>query len=298
MLETPTMTSAVPPLRFLLGLCWGLAGVPGCGPNAPATREPAVAQVLVPLHSPPESVEPSTPRFHCDEAVIGETTRIEFRVQSAASDGSASAQTRAVYTITPRMEHERRVARAEVMLESLTTDAPDRAQSAWTVGLDAGWIRLRQPFEITRDGSTWCFVRACDDAARREFAGAIGDTAELVALPELREQLARADDTATLLLPAVLMKRIGLGAIHPDVLAPKARRRGFDFPAHFVVEHASSPESEDSAGTANAGPLTRAELLVSRRCRLEALRVELAGAGITRGGGETHRFSWSFDPLP
>ena len=273
----------------------------GCSSSAPPPRPPQVTQVVVPVHAATASDERSVAKFHCDEPAIGETTRIEFRVQSAARDGSNSVQTRAVYTITTLTEREQRVARAAIVLESISSDAPDRAQSAWTVGLDAGWISLRRPFEISREGTDWCFVSACDDAARQEFAGAIGDTAELVALPELTEQLTRMDDTESIALPPVLMKRMGVGVIDPAELSPTAQRHGHDFPALFVVERANHAGSEgtDEAMTGQTEPLARAELLVSRSCRLEALKVELARTDLTsEGAGGTHRFSWSFDPLP
>lgn len=273
----------------------------GCSSPAPPPRLPQVTQVVVPLHAAPAIDERSVAKFHCDEPAIGETTRVEFRVQSAARDGSNSVQTRAVYTITTQTEHEKHVVRAAIVLESISTDAPDRAQSAWTVGLDAGWISLRQPFEISREGADWCFVSACDDTARQEFAGAIGDTAELVALPELTEQLTRLDDTESITLPPVLMKRMGVGVIDPAELSPTALRQGHDFPALFVVGRANPAGSgaTDEATADETGPLARAELLVSRSCRIEAVKVELARTDLTsEGAGGTHRFSWSFDPLP
>jgi len=278
-----------------------LGGTLACSSPAPPPRLPQVTQVVVPVHTAPTSAERSVTEFHCDEPAIGETTRVEFRVQSAARDGTNSVQTRAVYTITTQTEHDHRVARAAIVLESISTDAPDRAQSAWTVGLDAGWISLRRPFEISREGANWCFVSACDDAARQEFASAIGDTAELVALPELTEQLTRTDGTGSITLPPVLMKRVGVGVIDPAELSPTAYRRGHDFPALFVVERSNGAGSEaaDAATTDATRPLARAELLVNRSCRLEALKVELARTDLTsEGAGGTHRFSWSFDPLP
>jgi hypothetical protein len=231
--------------------------------------------------------------FRCDAPTLGKTTRVEFRVQSAERDGSTSAQTRAVYTITPRSDHDRRVARADIVLESLSTDAPDRAQSAWTVGIDAGWISLRRPFEILRDGASWCLAHACEDATQREFAAAVGDTAELIALPELSEQLTRADAATALTLPPLLLKRMGLGTIDPERLSPTARRRGLDFPARFVVEPGTPDEADVSA---NGELSARAELLIGRDCRLLALKVELARNGAT-AQSSTHRFSWSFDPV-
>jgi len=291
-----------PALQTILraAACGTLLGT-ACSSGALPPPTPVVAQVVVPVQSGGEAHEQSALEFRCDEHARSETTRVEFRVQSANHDGSISTETRAVYTITAHTEREHRVDRAEIVLESLTTDAHERAQSAWTLGLDAGWISLRRPFEITREGSTWCFVSACDDATRHEFAGAIGDTAELVALPELIEQLTRVTDTTTLRLPPVLVKRMGVGSIDPALLPSVAHRRGVDFPALFVVERgaASDDEATDEDRVAGTEPLARAELLVSRGCRLQALKVELASMRMTpEGSGGTHRFSWSFDPLP
>lgn len=291
------MTMPAPSLA--LALFGAVLGCVGCGAPAPEPRAPKVAQVVVPAEAATTGDErPRAAGFRCDEHAVGETTRIEFRVQSSARDGSTSTQTRAVYTITTEAEHDRRVSRAEVVLESLSTDATERAQSAWTVALDAGWIILRQPFEILRDGSTWCLTSTCDDAARQEFAAAIGDTAELVVLPELSEQLALTADTSAITLPPVLVKRMGLGTIDPARLSGTAQRRGRDFPARFVVEGGSGDDPEGTAEMGSGGePITRAELLVGRNCRLQALKVELARTGVT-SSGNTHRFSWSFDPLP
>lgn len=286
-------------LRFALVVAVG--ATLSCSSPAPPPREPQVTQIEVPVHSVAASAGRTLAKFHCDQPAIGETTRVEFRVQSAARDGSNSIQTRAVYTITTQTERDHRIARAAVVLESITTDAPDRAQSAWTVGLDAGWISLRRSFEIAREGPSWCFVSACDDAARQEFAGAIGDTAELVALPELAEQLTRMEDTESITLPPVLMKRMGVGVVDAAELSPTAYRHGSDFPALFVVERANLPESEaeDEDAAESTEPLARAELLVSRSCRLESLKVELARTDLTtETAGGTHRFTWSFDPLP
>jgi len=298
------MTQTAKSLVLALAVGAAAPGTLGCSSTAPVAQTPAVAQIVVPVHSPPEGAERGAARFRCDPAPVGETTRIEFRVQSAASDGSLSIQTRAVYTVTPQAEADDRVARAEIVLESISTEAEASAQSAWTVGLDAGWITLRRPFQISREGSRWCLVNACEDMTQQEFAGAIGDTAELVALPELAEQLTRADDTTALTLPPVLMKRLGLGTIDPSQLSPTARRRGLEFPALFVVERRSADppdpaESDEDESPVGSEPLTRAELLVSQSCRLQALRVELARTvAMGDGVGATHRFSWSFDPLP
>ena len=293
--------SKMPEAALRLSIVAALGATLSCSAPAPPPRGPQVTQIEVPVHAVVASDERTVANFHCDEPAIGETTRVEFRVQSAARDGSNAIQTRAVYTITTQTERDHRIARAAIVLESLTTDAPDRAQSAWTLGLDAGWISLRRPFEIARDGASWCFVNACDDAARQEFAGAIGDTAELVALPELTEQLTRTDDTGAITLPPVLMKRMGVGVIDASELSPKAYRHGSDFPARYVVERArpAGSEASDEATADATEPLARAELLVSRSCRLESLRVELARTDLTpETGGNTHRFSWSFDPLP
>lgn len=295
MLGIRTMRPAA--TSIALALFGALAGSTGCAAHLPAKRKPEVAEVSVPVEPPTLAAERRADGFRCDEHALGETTRVEFRVQSAARDGSTSTETRAVYTITPRTEDDRRVARAGIVLESLSTDAPDRAQSAWTVGLDAGWISLRRPFEILREGATWCLASACEDTTQQEFAAAIGDTAELVALPELTEQLTRADDTTAITLPPVLMKRMGLGAIDPERLSPTAHRRGRDFPARFVVERSNPGESGDGEPSAGGEPFARAELLISKSCRLQALKVELARTGMTTPGN-THRFSWSFDPLP
>lgn len=303
MLGVRTMTQTARPLVLALAACAAALGMWGCSSTAPVAREPAVAQIVVPVHSAAESAERGAAKFHCDPAPVRGTTRIEFRVQSAASDGSLSVQTRAVYTVTLEAETDDRVARAEIVLESISTDAEDRAQSAWTVGLDAGWISLRRPFQISREGATWCLVSACEDITQQEFAGAIGDTAELVALPELTEQLTRADDSSALTLPPALMKRLGLGTVDPAQLSPTARRRGLEFPALFVVERrgaaaADAGEADEEESPVGNGPLARAELLVSQSCRLQALRVELARTAAGDGVGATHRFSWSFDPLP
>lgn len=282
-------------ISIAFALLWGAPTAGGCAAaRAPATRKPEVAQVTVPLEASSTAAARPSASFRCDEPALGETTRVEFRVQSAERDGSTSAQTRAVYTITPRTESGQRLAGAEIVLESLSTDTPDRAQSAWTVGIDAGWISLRRPFAILRDGGDWCLADACDDATQREFAAAIGDTAELIALPELAEQLTRAEDASALTLPTVLLKRMGLGTIDPDRLSATAERRGLDFPARFVVER-GAPAAADM--TSSSEPSTRAELLISRNCRLVALKVELARTGVT-AQGSMHRFSWSFDPVP
>ncbi len=290
------MTQQAPPLA--LALFGAVLGCTGCGSAAPPPP-PVVFQVVVPAHATTASdPEPRAAGFRCDAYAVGESTRVEFRVQSTPRDGSASTQTRAVYIITTEAEHDRRVARAEVVLEALSTDAPDRAQSAWTVALDAGWISLRRPFEIHREGSTWCLANACDDSTQHEFAGAVGDTAELLALPELTEQLARAADSSVITLPPLLMKRVAIGATDSAQLSAKAQRRGSDFPALFVVQSGDPSDSDPSGaetGTSRA-PFTRAEVLVDRRCRLHALKVELARTGVTSEGG-THRFSWSFEPL-
>lgn len=294
------MTQAAPSIALaILGAAFASAG---CGSHAPQPRKPEVLQVVVPVEAAATTTADDERRaagFRCDAQSVGETTRVEFRVQSAARDGSASVQTRAVYTISTEAEHDRRVTRAEVVLESLNTDTPDRAQSAWSVALDAGWISLRRPFEILREGANWCLADACDDEPRQEFAEALGDTAELVVLPGLTEQLGLASDTSAITLPPVLMKRMGLGGIDASQLSSTARRRGRDFPALFVVESSPSSGSDlsEAETTGSGEPFARAELLVSRSCRLQALKVELARTDVTSAGG-LHRFSWSFDPLP
>ena len=183
----------------------------GCGAEAPAARTPEISQVMVPVDPADDSSEPDEPRFHCDEPAAGERIRVEFQVQSAAPDGSSLVETRAVYLVEPRPGADRRLAAAQVVLESLSTNGPDQAQSAWTIALDAGWIELRRPFEIARHESTWCFSSACEDTSRHAVAKAIGDTAELVMLPELAEQLGQSRDPSTLTLPEVVVERMGLG---------------------------------------------------------------------------------------
>lgn len=297
------MATAQPSIMPQLAVIAAVVGAAACSSHAPSPRRPDVPLVVVPVQ-PPGTGEPrEVASFRCDEQAVGKTTRVEFRVQSAARDGSPAAQTRAVYTITAQAEQAHHIARAEIVLESLSTDGPGQAQSAWTLGLDAGWIHLRRPFEIRREGSAWCLASACEDATRHEFARAIGDTAELVALPELTEQLTRSADSARITLPFVLVKRMGLGAIAPDDMSRQARRLGRDFPARFVVERGSpdagSPEHAEPSAREGTGtqPSARAELLVSRSCRLQALKVELFRNGVAAGAG-IHRFSWSFDPLP
>lgn len=281
-------------ISIAFALLWASASGGCAAAPTPATHEPKVAQITVPPETVSTVAERRAASFRCDAPALGETTRVEFRVQSAERHASTSAQTRAVYTITPRTERDQRLAHADIVLESLSTDAPDRAQSAWTVGIDAGWISLRRPFEILRDGAGWCLAHACDDATLREFAAAIGDTAELIAIPELTEQLTRATDATALTLPTVLLKRMGLGSMDPERLSPRAERRGLDFPARFVVER-GTPEEADVTSSRELS--TRAELLISRDCRLVALKVELARTSDT-AQGSAHRFSWSFDPVP
>lgn len=297
------MTQSAPSLA--LALVGAALACGGCGAPTPAPRAPAVAQVVVPARaiSSDDAArvdELSAAGFRCAEHATRETARVEFRVQSAARDGSMSAQTRAVYTITAEAGQDKRVARAEVVLESLSTDATDQAQSAWSVALDAGWISLRRPFEIVRKGSTWCLANACDDASLQEFAAAVGDTAELVVLPALTEQLtSAATGPSAITLPPVLVKRMGLGVVPPGQFARTAYRHGRTFPALFVVdyEHVTGPERDSVERATGNHPITHAELLVSRRCRLQALRVELARSGVS-SAERAHRFSWSFEPLP
>src|SRR5688500_17054577 len=147
----------------------GLVLCAACGAEAPALRKPEISQVMVPVDPTDDSSESDAARFHCDEPAAGERVRVEFQVQSAAPDGSSMVETRAVYLVEPRPGANRRLAGAQVVLESLSTNgpnAPDQAQSAWTIALDAGWIQLRRPFEIARHESTWCFASDCEDTSR------------------------------------------------------------------------------------------------------------------------------------
>jgi hypothetical protein len=271
----------------------------GCGAEAPASRKPEISQVMVPVDRADDSSDPDETRFHCDEPAAGERIRVEFQVQSASPDGSSLVETRAVYLVEPRPGADHRLAGAEVVLESLSTeghDQPDQAQSAWTIALEAGWIELRRPFEIARHESTWCFSSDCEDTSRHAVAKAIGDTAELVLLPELAEQLGQSRDANALTLPDVVVERMGLGETESEPLSPTARRRGRQFPALFVVERGDlvAPDT-DSTST----PSLSAELLVSQSCRLRALKVELASnRPPAPGTTATHRFSWRFDPAP
>lgn len=280
----------------------GLVLFAGCGAEAPAARKPEISQVMVPVDSTDEISEPDALRFHCDDPALGERIRVEFQVQSAAPDGGSLLETRAVYLVEPRRGMDSRLASAKVVLESLSTNGPDLAQSAWTIALDSGWIQLRRPFEIARHESTWCFSSDCEDTSRHAVAKAIGDTAELVMLPELAEQLAQSRDANTLTLPVVVVERMGLGETEREPGSQTARRRGRQFPALFVVEQ-GDPVGPDTDST--SAPSLSAELLVSQSCRLRALKVELASnrslteqARTQQGTTTAHRFSWRFDPVP
>ena len=278
----------------------GLVLFAGCGAEAPAARKPEISQVMVPTDGADESSEPDEILFHCDEPAAGERIRVEFQVQSAAADGSSLLETRAVYLVEPRPGADRRLAGAEVVLESLSTNGSAEAQSAWTIALDSGWIQLRRPFEIARHESTWCFSSDCEDTSRNAVAKAIGDTAELVMLPELAEQLGQSRDITMLTLPEVVVERMGLGETEPEPVSPTARRRGRQFPALFVVEQ-GDPVAPDTDST--SAPSLTAELLVSQSCRLRAIKVELAPnrasiQAAPQGATAAHRFSWRFDPAP
>lgn len=278
----------------------GLLLFAGCGAEAPIAREPEISQVLVPVDSADESSEPDAQLFHCDEPAADERIRVEFQVQSAAPDGSSLLETRAVYLVEPRPGADNRLASAKVLLESFSTSGPE-GQSAWSIALDSGWIQLRRPFEIARHESTWCFSSDCEDTSRHVVAKAIGDTAELVMLPELAEQLGQSRDITTLTLPEVVVERMGLGETDREPLSPTARRRGRQFPALFVVEQ-GDPVGPDTDST--SAPGLTAELLVSQSCRLRALKVELASNRASvqqapqQGAAAAHRFSWRFDPTP
>ena len=115
----------------------GLVLFAGCGAEAPAARKPEISQVMVPTDGADESSEPDEILFHCDEPAAGERIRVEFQVQSAAADGSSLLETRAVYLVEPRPGADRRLAGAEVVLESLSTNGSAEAQSAWTIALDS-----------------------------------------------------------------------------------------------------------------------------------------------------------------
>lgn len=264
----------------------------GCGPAHSPEPEPlSVSQVTIPED---QGRVPDAPRpgFDCKLDRPAPNTRISFELVQLAPDGGNLGETRAVYQIDPEFAGGPKIAKARVVLLSFATTNNDRTASAWSIALDADWIRMREPFEIERTGTTWCFAEGCEDAQRREVATAIGETADLLVLPELARELGQPTGQSSIEVPQQLLRRVGLGQREQSQLASSARRRGTGFPARYVLD------GQNSAETTDGSPLT-AELEVTQSCRLASLRILLAGtrAEYENDARVRYRFTWRFDPV-
>ncbi len=289
-----------PRLRPILGAL----AVGACSAPHPA-QAPPVTLVRVPP-SPAEAVGMGEPReFACHDAAPHRGTRVTFRiVRRAPNDAQTAAETRAVYDIEPL---DARAASIRVVLESLVE--VEATQSAWGIALAKHWLEPRTPFVLTRAAGGWCFGHSgtcepdpdepADPAAqhtrRASVAAAIGETAELLRVPEFGHQLdgQRSSGDLRLSLPDRVVRRLALGDDGMSSLAHTARQIKAGFPAIFEVE------SSDPSHAMGEQRRVLGELRLDQQCRLRSLQAELVGSPTAPGSVPAEvRFVWRFEPAP
>jgi hypothetical protein len=175
---------------------------------------------------PTDSTLGDAQHFQCAvEAVQGARIRFEMSTEISITDAHGSTQPMATLARAKAEYRVRGVAWSEAGLEQasvellsyepggLVASPSPKSQSGWAGALAAGWIHLREPFQLARRAGALCIVEdgSCDARSKDQasFVASLEPTLKLLFTPELTALDGQPKGThASIALPESVAERV------------------------------------------------------------------------------------------